>query len=338
MKFRTNDVSLMISYDTIIKMKPPYQITSVIQKKIASISEKLGEIKAANLQKAPAELRKRNRIKTIQSSLEIEGNTLTIDQVTAILENKRILAPEKDILEVQNAIKVYDSSEEFDFRNIDDLLEAHRRLMSGLIPNAGRFRTGAVGIVKGEQVTHVAPTAHLVYSLMSDLLDYVKDDEDLLLIKSCVFHYELELIHPFSDGNGRMGRFWQTLMLKQYNPVFEYLPIESLVKKRQQEYYRVLGPADSEGNSTGLIQFMLSILDESLEMVLKSQKVTLLGPDRISIFKNIAVNNPFSRNEYLRHFKNISTATASRDLKEATESNIIEKNGDGRTTVYRFIR
>lgn len=318
-------------------MKPPYQISSEIQKKIASISEKLGEVKAANLHKLPTELRKRNRIKTIQSSLEIEGNTLTVEQITSIFENKRVLAPEKDILEVKNAIAVYKQLDQLDFKSCDDLLKAHGLLMKGLVQSAGRFRSNAVGIVRGVQVTHIAPAANMVYPLMIDLFDYLKKDKDLWLIKSCVFHYEFEFIHPFTDGNGRMGRLWQTLILKHYNSVFEFLPVETLIKKRQQEYYSKLGEADNAGDSTCFIEFMLSILEESLESLLQSQKVTVLGTDRILIFKDIIGSQVFSRIDYMRHFKNISTSTASRDLKDATAKHILEKNGDGRLSVYKFV-
>ena len=212
-------------------MKPPYTITSKILALTASISEKLGEIKSANLHKVPTELRKRNRIKTIQSSLEIEGNTLTVEQITALLERKRVLAPQKDILEVQNAIDVYNQLHEFNVLSLDSLCLAHKTLMNGLVPNPGKLRSTAVGIVKGSQVTHIAPPGHLVKALMNDLFNFLQTENDLLLIKSCVFHYEFEFIHPFTDGNGRMGRLWQTMILKAYNPVFEYLPIELLIKK-----------------------------------------------------------------------------------------------------------
>lgn len=189
-------------------MKPPYDITPLILAKTASISEKLGEVKSAYLHKTPAELRKRNRIRTIQSSLEIEGNTLSLEQITAILDNKRLVAPQKDIMEVRNAIEVYNHLNTFNPFSIESLCTAHRVLMNGLIPNAGYIRLTAVGIIKGSQVTHIAPPGHLVKALLNDLFDYLENDDDLLLIKSCVFHYEFEFIHPFIDGNGRMGRLW----------------------------------------------------------------------------------------------------------------------------------
>jgi len=187
-------------------MKPPYQITDKVLALVVSISERIGEINAMHLYKPATELRKKNRIKTIQSSLEIEGNTLTEEQITALLENKRVIAPQKDILEVRNAIKVYDKLNEFNPYQLKDLEKAHSILMNGLIDKAGKLRTTNVGIVKGSKVEHIAPGGTMVNGLMKDLFEYLKKDKDLLLIKSCVFHYEFEFIHPFVDGNGRMGK------------------------------------------------------------------------------------------------------------------------------------
>ncbi len=317
-------------------MKPPYQITREILEYIVSISEKLGEVKGANLIKAPTEIRKRNRIKTIQSSLEIEGNNLTVEQITAILNNKRVIAPEKDILEVKNAINVYDDLDKFDVYSLDSLCDAHEILMQGLIPSPGRIRNTSVGIAKGNQLTHIAPPGDIVFALMKDLFDYLKNDDDLLLIKSCVFHYEFEFIHPFVDGNGRMGRLWQTLILKEYNEVFEYLPIESMIKSRQQEYYQALGMSDNKGDSTVFIEYMLKIINDSLEEVLHSQNISLTWNDRIEIFQKVIGTESFCRADYLRNFKNISNATASRDLRFATENEQLIKTGNGRNTVYKF--
>lgn len=318
-------------------MKPPYQITDKILILIASISEKIGEINATHLYKPTTELRKRNRIKTIQSSLEIEGNTLTEEQITALLENKRVIAPQKDILEVQNAIKVYEQLHQFNPNQLKDLEKAHSVLMNGLINNAGKLRTTNVGIVKGSQVAHVAPGGTMVNGLMNDLFAYLKKDKDLTLIKSCVFHYEFEFIHPFVDGNGRMGRLWQTLILMQQYPVFEYLPIESLIKQRQEEYYSKLSESDKKGNSTPFIEFMLGIILNALEELLQSQNKILRTEDRIALFKEKIGQKKFNRKDYLQSFKNISAPTASRDLKWAVERRILQKIGMLRLTEYQFI-
>jgi len=317
-------------------MKPPHQITTKILELISSISEKIGESNAAYLYKPPTELRKKNRIKTIQSSLEIEGNSLSLDQVTAILDNKKIIAPKKDILEVKNAIKAYENLDSYNHTSLTSFCKAHATLMHGLIEYAGKIRTKSVGILKGATVTHIAPPGDFVKSLVKELFDYLKRDKDLLLIKSCVFHYEIEFIHPFMDGNGRIGRLWQTVILKQYSPVFEFLPIESLIKARQTEYYRILGESDNKVDSTGFIEFMLQIINESLEELLTNQNVNLTSQDRMNIFKEKIGKSTFNRQDYMRHFKDISTATASRDLKLAVENGILNKTGDKRTTSYKF--
>lgn len=328
---------MILSNDIIKKMKPPYQITEKILNLVSEISEKIGEINANYLYKPTTELRKKNRIKTIQSSLEIEGNTLTEEQITALLDNKRVIAPQKDILEVQNAIKVYDNLKEFNPLKIKDLEKAHQMLMNGLIStNAGKFRTTNVGIVKGSQIEHMAPSGVMVNGLMKDLFDYLRNDNDLILIKSCVFHYEFEFIHPFLDGNGRMGRLWQTLILMQKYPVFEFLPIESLIKQRQELYYAKLSESDKVGQSTPFIEFMLSIIWEALEQLLKSQNQTLKTEDRIILFQEKVGSKKFSRKEYLQSFKNISAPTASRDLKWAVEQGLLEKQGEYRLAVYQF--
>ena len=318
------------------QMKPPYQITDNILQLVASISEKLGEVNAIHLHKPPTELRKKNRIKTIQSSLEIEGNTLTEEQITALLENKRVIAPQKDILEVQNVIKVYDQLQKFNPNSTKDLEKAHGVLMKGLIDNAGKLRTKNVGIVKGSKVKHIAPDGGMVNGLMNDLFSYLKSDKDILLIKSCVFHYEFEFIHPFIDGNGRMGRLWQTLILMQKYPVFEFLPVESLIKENQEEYYKVLEQSDNIGQSTLFIEWMLNIILQALENLLKTQNRTLTANDRIELFKDKISQREFSRKDYLQNFKEISQATASRDLKWAVEKGILEKSGDKRLTKYQF--
>jgi Fic family protein len=318
-------------------MKPPYTITEKIMTLVASISEKIGEINATHLYKPTTELRKKNRIKTIQSSLEIEGNTLTEEQITALIENKRVIAPKKDIREVQNAITVYDQLHRFNAYQLKDLQKAHGVLMNGLIDHAGKLRTSNVGIVKGSKIEHIAPNGTLIKGLMNDLFEYLKKDKDLILIKSCVFHYEFEFIHPFIDGNGRMGRLWQTLLLMKQYPVFEYLPIEHLIKEKQKDYYKKLSESDKKGNSTPFIEFMLGIISEALDELFQSQHKTLYTEDRIQLFKEKIGKSIFSRKEYLQSFKTISAPTASRDLKWAVENKIAVKFGEQRLTEYQFV-
>jgi Fic family protein len=317
-------------------MKPPYSITPVILSLISTISEKLGAIIAIHLQAPRTELRKANQIKTIHSTLEIEGNTLSIDQVTAVIENKRVIAPQKDILEVKNAIKVYDAFQSFNALSLPSFLKAHALLMKGLIPMPGKFRTAGAGIVKGSKLTHLAPKANMVKALMNDLFSYLKNDKDLLLIKSCVFHYELEFIHPFVDGNGRMGRLWQSVILKELNPIFVFLPVELIIKQRQSEYYKVLEKSDKSGNSTLFIEFILAAIDEALSTQVNQRRAPVTAEERIKIFREQFGNNEFSRKDYLEYFKEISAPTASRDLKSGVEQKIIKRRGDKRTAVYNF--
>ena len=315
-------------------MKPPYDITSEILHLITAISEKIGEVNAIHLHKPSPELRKKNRVKTIRASLEIEGNTLTEEQITAIIENKRVIGPKKDILEVVNAIKVYELLPEFKPNSLTSFLKAHQTLMKDLIPSAGKLRTKAVGIVKGEEIAHIAPPASNVNFLMKDLFAYLKNDKDPALIKSCVFHYETLFIHPFMDGNGRMSRLWQTLILLNTYPVFEFLPFETIIKDRQEQYYNALSLCDKVGKSTIFIEFILQAIDESLAELLQLQQPKMNGKARVAYFISMYKSDSFTRKDYLLAFKDISSATASRDLKYAVAANFITKEGDKRVTKY----
>ena len=317
----------------IASMKPPYEITQTILKLITSISEKIGEVNANYLNKQSPTLRKQNKIKTIHSSLQIEGNTLSQEQITALIENKRVIGPEKDVTEVINAIKTYEKLESFKATDEKSFLNAHQIMMKGLIANPGKYRNKSVGIVKGLEVAHVAPPFENVPFLMKDLFTYLKKSDEIVLIKSCVFHYEMEFIHPFIDGNGRIGRLWQTIILMEKYPVFEFLPFETLINKTQKEYYASLALSDKAGNSTVFIEYMLLVIDQSLGELLNFKNRTLKEMDRIEYFLKIS-SNQFTRKDYMNTFKDISTATASRDLKKATELNLITKQGKDNQTVY----
>lgn len=315
-------------------MKPPYEITAEILKYITSISEKIGEVNAKYLIKTNPTLRKQNQIKTIHSSLSIEGNTLTEEQITAIIENKRVVGPEKDILEVLNALEVYKNINKLKPEREKDFLKAHKLLLQKLIKEPGKYRNQSVGIVKGSKVEHIAPPHENVPYLMKNLFEYLKDKNELTLIKSCVFHYEMEFIHPFLDGNGRMGRFWQTLILMQDYPIFEFLPFETLISKNQNDYYNALSLSDKEGKATKFIEYMLKIIERSLEELLQNSTKKLTDKDRILIFLENCTSD-FTRKDYMNYFKDISSATASRDLKNAVESGLISKFGDKKTTTYK---
>ena len=320
----------------IVSMKPPYDITPKILKLISSISEKIGEVNANYLTKQSPQLRKQNRIKTIHSSLRIEGNTLTEEQITALIENKRVNGPEKDVLEVLNAIKVYEKLDRYKFSSDKSFLKAHLELMNGLIESAGKYRKQAVGIVKGTIVEHVAPPFENVPHLMKDLFEYLKDSDELTLIKSCVFHYEMEFIHPFLDGNGRMGRLWQTLILMAEYPVFEFLPFETLISKTQDEYYKSLALSDKSGKSTYFIEYMLGVIEKSLESLLNYNNRVLKDVDRLEYFLNLGIKE-FNRKDYMNVFKDLSSATASRDLKKGMEMNMFESVGNLNKTKYIVI-
>lgn len=315
-------------------MKPPYEITAAILKFITSISLKIGEVNAKYLIKTNPTLRKQNQIKTIHSSLSIEGNTLTEEQITAMIENKRVVGPEKDILEVLNALEVYKNINKLKPESEKDFLKAHKLLLQKLINEPGKYRKQSVGIVKGSKVEHIAPPFENVPYLMKDLFEYLKDKNELTLIKSCVFHYEMEFIHPFLDGNGRMGRLWQTLILMQDYPIFEFLPFETLISKNQKEYYNALSISDKEGKSTKFIEYMLKIIESSLSELLENSTRKLNDKERVQLFLENN-ENVFSRKDYMNYFKDISSATASRDLKNAVENGIISKTGDKKTTTYK---
>ena len=323
---------MIVSNDS-IKMKPPYEINSTILNYITSISEKIGEVNANHLNKPSPQLRKQNKIKTIHSSLKIEGNTLTEEQITALIDNKRVLGPQKDVKEVMNAISIYDNLRGFKSQNEKSFLKAHKILMSNLIENSGKYRTQGVGIVKGAKVEHLAPPAQNVPYLMKDLFNYLKKSEDIELIKSCVFHYEMEFIHPFIDGNGRMGRLWQTLILMEKYPVFEYLPFESLISKDQEKYYKALSESDKLGKSTKFIEYMLGVIDTSIAELLNFNNRTLTEKERLEYF--ISLNKTeFSRKDYMDIFKDISSSTASRDLRNGVEKELFSKIGEKNKTKY----
>lgn len=324
----------MLSYDSII-VRPPYTIDARILTLLTMIGERLGEVKAAHMHRPEASLRRRNRIRTIHGTLAIEGNTMSEDLMTAMLEGKRVLAKPSELLEVTNAIKVYDALEDYDVFRAAHLRKAHGLLMKGLVPDAGRFRTGGVGVMRGRTLAHLAPPAKLVPTQVDALLKYVKNDPDPMLIKSCVLHYELEFIHPFSDGNGRIGRLWQTLALMQVSPVFAFLPTESLVREWQRDYYRALSASDKAGDARPFIVYMLERIEEALAGLLSTQHPSLGASERIAQFVAEHGDRPFTRKDYLAMFPELSTATASRDLRAAMDERLLVKSGDGRTTVYR---
>ena len=245
--------------------KPPFHMTDRITNLVAEISEQIGRIKVLSHGNLNPHLRKENRIRTIHSSLAIEHNSLSLEQVTAIVDGRHILGNPNEIREVKNAYDAYEMELSLDPYSVSDLLKAHRVMMEGLIPENGKFRSGGVGIFDGDVVVHMAPPARLVPGEIEHLVAWYRSSEIHPLIRSAIFHYEFEFIHPFADGNGRMGRMWHSLLLGKWNELFYWLPIEELIRSRQQEYYDALGKSDREADSSAFVELMLEIILDTLK-------------------------------------------------------------------------
>ena len=312
-----------------------YEGTPQIINLSTEIGRLLGIVDATHLRKPKTELRKKNKVKTIRASLAIEGNTLSEDQITAIMDNKRVIGPTKDIKEVENAIQVYENLSNLDPFSKESYLEAHKRLMTDLVDMPGHFRTGSVGVMQRDKVAYLAPPGWNVDNLMTNLFGYLENGEDNLIIKSCVFHYEMEFIHPFLDGNGRMGRLWQTIILMKVNPVFEHLPIEQEIKESQDEYYNVLSQCDKEGLSTKFVEYSLGKIKLSLAKLVDTQRDNFTDAERLDYFLNQIDIGGFTRKDYLKMFPHISTATATRDLRKGVEEGILARQGNDRLASYQ---
>ncbi len=212
-----------------MKYEPPFTITGNIINLLAKISELTGKVSILHKDSISPKLRRENRIKTIHSSLAIEHNTLSLEQVTDVIDGKRVLGAPQEIKEVQNAYEAYEIMLSLNPLNIDDLLKAHSLMMSDLVHESGCFRSGGVGVFDGQKLIHAAPPAKIVPQLIGDLFAWYKQSDFHILIKSCIFHYEFEFIHPFADGNGRMGRMWHTLLLAKSICLFAYSASSSLI-------------------------------------------------------------------------------------------------------------
>lgn len=322
-----------------MRYTPPFKITPKIFEYSQGIARSLGLIIGQKLFDMPLTFRRTHNLKTIQASLAIEGNTLTLDQVKEVSDGKRVLGPSKDILEVKNALAVYDNLKKFNPLKKKDLLSAHHMLMTGLTDEHGKWRSGNVGVFKGKDVSHIAPPAKRVPDLMDDLFYFLVHNYDLSwLIKACIFHYELEFIHPFSDGNGRMGRLWQQLILMKEDKIFEFIPVEVIIKEHQQDYYRALGESDALGESTPFLEFSLHAIYLALHNYEKTTRpMASDAGSRLTSTKEKIGTTWFSRKDYINLHKEISTAIASRDVLFGLKQGIIEKQGEKNQTLYRFI-
>lgn len=244
--------------------QPPFQLSHGMTKAIATIAELLGAWKAVNQDDLRPALRRGNRIRSIHASLAVEQNTLTLDQITAVLDEKPVFGSPREIQEARNAFAAYQAMDQWQPHCLADLFAAHRLLMAALVDDAGQLRSGGVGVMAGKKIVHVAPPASQLPRLLRDLLHWLKTTDAHPLIASAAFHYEFEFIHPFSDGNGRMGRLWQSLILSRWQPMLAYLPVETVIKRRQQAYYRELAGADARADCSAFIEFMLAAIEDSL--------------------------------------------------------------------------
>ena len=287
--------------------KPPFTVSPKAINLIASISSQIERYAIKMEQGDTLRLRRANRIKTIHSSLAIEGNTLSEGEVQAVLEGKTVVAPLKEIQEVRNAIKTYELYPQLDPFSLQDLLLAHGTMMAGLVEEAGMFRKGGVGVFDGDKPVHIAPQADRVRDLMNDLFVWLENADDHLLIRSCVFHYEFEFIHPFADGNGRIGRLWQSLILGRLNPIFEHLPVENMVYSNQQAYYNAINKSSYLADSGPFIDFML---EEILNALIDHQ-----GKSNADIADEKGLNYQQERVlGYLRADRHMTAAKIAKDL------------------------
>lgn len=312
--------------------EPPFKITSQIIDLISQISEAVGEINSLENSPRHLELRKENRIKTIHSSLAIENNSLSLEQITAIIEGKRVLGSPNEIQEVKNALQAYELLLTLNPYEEKDLLKAQKLMMADLVKRNGKYRKDGVGIFDGNQVVHLAPPADRVPFLMSDLFEWLKNSDVHPLIKSCVFHYEFEFIHPFQDGNGRMGRLWQTVILKEWKSVFAWLPIETLIKENQVEYYNALNSSDSDANSTNFTVFMLQTILRTIKEIIETEKkITLKITVKITANQKKILEaikqNPFVTQEELSSIVGIAKLNINKNMKKLQEQGIIERVG-----------
>ena len=317
--------------------KPPFEITNAILDEVAEIAELVGHVNATLGLSTNPTLRRTNRIRTIYSSLAIEQNTLSLDQVTAVLEGKRVIAPPKDIAEVKNAYEIYEMMDSLDPYSVDDLLTAHGVMTRDLVEESGCFRSRPVGVVdKQGNILHFGTLPDYVPGLVTELLDWVRDSEFHMLIKSCVFHYELELIHPFSDGNGRIGRLWHTLLLTQWKPIFAWLPVESMIHDRQDEYYQAINRSNNEAESTVFIKFMLSVIKEALLEAVQVGNTEKMSTEeqRWYQLERFLKKNGTITNADVREMFGVSSATANRILAKMAEEDRIQKIRIGKLWGY----
>ena len=322
--------------------QPLFQITNKIIDEVAEISELTGRLSAPDHLSSNPNLRRTNRIRTIHGSLAIEQNTLSLEQVTAVLNGKHVLAPPKDIAEVKNAYEIYERLDELDPYSVDDLLTAHGIMTRGLVEESGMFRTRPVGVVDQEgHVLHFGTLPQYVPDLVVELLNWAKHSDLHMLIRSCVFHYELELIHPFADGNGRVGRLWHTLLLSKWNSVFAWLPVESIIHDYQQEYYDAINASNDAGESTAFIEFMPSVIKASLIDAIHTSDAMSAGKMDKKTLRWQKIEQFLQTHEYImnadvRELCGVSAATANRVLATMVENEKLNRERLNGLWVYKL--
>ena len=299
---------------------PPFDITNRMIQLVADIAELVGQLTVTDRLSSAPELRRANRIRTIQGSLAIEQNTLSVEQVTAILNGTLVVAPPRDIAEVRNAYEIYERLDELDPYSVDDLLLAHGIMTRGLVEESGMFRTRPVGVVDRDgNILHFGTLPDYVPGLVGELMDWAKHSDVPMLIRSCVFHYEFELIHPFADGNGRIGRLWHTLLLSRWNPAFAWLPVESMIYSNQKEYYAAINAANAAGKSTVFVEFMLSTIKASLTEALSVSDGLSDGKSDRALLRRKKLEDYLLTHEYImnadvQRLCGVSASTANRIL------------------------
>ena len=323
---------------------PPFTVSTKAINLIAEISSQIERYAIRMEQNDALLLRKVNRIKTIYSSLAIEGNKLTESEVTDIINGKTIVAPLREIQEVKNALKAYEAYSSLNVFSSKDLLKAHGMMMEALTDDAGHFRKGGVGVFSDTHLIHMAPPSERVPILIEDLFHWLKLSKDHLLIKSCVFHYEFEFIHPFSDGNGRMGRMWQSLILSKLHPVFEHLPVENMVYNNQQEYYNAIAESTKQSNSGVFIDFMLNEILDALKrkqgnLIVGTNNGTNNGTNKdneIAILNCIRNNKEITLDE-LSVLVNKSRRTIVRIVNRLQNENKLKRIGSTRSGYWKIV-
>ncbi len=320
--------------------QPPFTITASILNSVAAISEIVGRLSMQNGYAKNLKLRRRNQVLTIHGSLAIEGNTLSEEQIAAILDGKSIIAPPKEILEAKNTARAYSQMDVWEPSSQKDLLAAHGLLMQGLIDEAGQYRTGGVGVMAGDVVVHMAPQADRIPVLMSDLLAWLKNCEHPLLISSCVFHYEFEFIHPFSDGNGRMGRLWQSLILSHWDSIFTYLPIESLIHQHQQNYYRAIRQSTTLSDSAPFIEFILQMILDALPGI-QSDGVNDDVNDDVNekdrqLLSLLQHNEALTQSQLAENL-GLSKSTIERRIRKLKQLGILDRVGSDKTGKWKIL-